>query len=71
MAEAHQAVGFQFTVTPEGVEFQLSREALRQIYLSGISSWKKRFACLKVSRMWAWVRRSSVISLEVILVRKE
>ncbi|KAJ6651521.1 hypothetical protein lerEdw1_020856 [Lerista edwardsae] len=49
MAEAHQAVGFQFTVTPEGVEFQLSREALRQIYLSGISSWKKRFARLKNS----------------------
>lgn len=52
MAEAHQAVGFQFTITPEGVEFQLSREALRQIYLSGVASWKKRFARLKVSRTW-------------------
>nr|XP_056701967.1 carnitine O-palmitoyltransferase 1, muscle isoform [Euleptes europaea] len=49
MAEAHQAVAFQFTVTPDGVDFQLSREALRQIYLSGISSWKKRFARLKNS----------------------
>ncbi|XP_062990523.1 carnitine O-palmitoyltransferase 1, muscle isoform isoform X2 [Elgaria multicarinata webbii] len=49
MAEAHQAVAFQFTVTPEGVDFQLSREALKQIYLSGVSSWKKRFARLKNS----------------------
>nr|XP_008121227.1 PREDICTED: LOW QUALITY PROTEIN: carnitine O-palmitoyltransferase 1, muscle isoform [Anolis carolinensis] len=49
MAEAHQAVAFQFTVTPEGVAFQLSREALKQIYLSGVSSWKKRLARLKNS----------------------
>lgn len=49
MAEAHQAVAFQFTVTPEGVDFQLSREALKQVYLSGLSSWKKRFIRLKVS----------------------
>ncbi|XP_053260806.1 carnitine O-palmitoyltransferase 1, muscle isoform [Podarcis raffonei] len=49
MAEAHQAVAFQFTVTPEGVDFQLSREALKQIYLSGLSSWKKRFARIKNS----------------------
>ncbi|XP_042326457.1 carnitine O-palmitoyltransferase 1, muscle isoform [Sceloporus undulatus] len=49
MAEAHQAVAFQFTVTPEGVAFQLSREALKQIYLAGLSSWKKRFVRLKNS----------------------
>nr|XP_034984544.1 carnitine O-palmitoyltransferase 1, muscle isoform-like [Zootoca vivipara] len=49
MAEAHQAVAFQFTVTPEGVDFQLSQEALKQIYLSGLSSWKKRFARIKNS----------------------
>ncbi|KAM6436351.1 carnitine O-palmitoyltransferase 1, muscle isoform 1-T2 [Liasis olivaceus] len=47
MAEAHQAVAFQFTVTPEGVDFQLSREALKQVYLSGLSSWKKRFIRVK------------------------
>ncbi|XP_077196698.1 carnitine O-palmitoyltransferase 1, muscle isoform isoform X2 [Paroedura picta] len=49
MAEAHQAVAFQFTVTPEGVDFQVSREALKHIYLSGLSSWKKRFVRLKNS----------------------
>uniref|UniRef100_A0A8C9DGS4 Carnitine O-palmitoyltransferase 1, muscle isoform n=1 Tax=Prolemur simus TaxID=1328070 RepID=A0A8C9DGS4_PROSS len=47
MAEAHQAVAFQFTVTPEGVDFRLSREALKQIYLAGINSWKKRLIRIK------------------------
>uniref|UniRef100_A0A8C0CPH5 Carnitine O-palmitoyltransferase 1, muscle isoform n=1 Tax=Balaenoptera musculus TaxID=9771 RepID=A0A8C0CPH5_BALMU len=47
MAEAHQAVAFQFTVTPEGVDFRLSREALKHIYLSGINSWKRRLIRIK------------------------
>ncbi|XP_051512130.1 carnitine O-palmitoyltransferase 1, liver isoform-like [Myxocyprinus asiaticus] len=42
MAEAHQAVGFQFTVTPDGIDLQLSREVLKHIYLSGVTSWTKR-----------------------------
>ncbi|KAK1878216.1 Carnitine O-palmitoyltransferase 1 liver isoform [Dissostichus eleginoides] len=46
MAEAHQAVAFQFTITPEGIDLQLSYQALNQILLSGVRSWKKR-----VSRM--------------------
>uniref|UniRef100_A0A8B9IGA4 Carnitine O-palmitoyltransferase 1, muscle isoform n=1 Tax=Anser cygnoides TaxID=8845 RepID=A0A8B9IGA4_ANSCY len=49
MAEAHQAVAFQFTVTPEGLDFHLSREAVKQLYLAGISSWKKRFVRAKNS----------------------
>lgn len=55
MAEAHQAVAFQFTVTPDGIDLQLCHEALRQIYLSGIHSWKKRFIRFKVGgdrHMW-------------------
>ncbi|KAM5289026.1 carnitine O-palmitoyltransferase 1, muscle isoform 1-T1 [Ctenodactylus gundi] len=47
MAEAHQAVAFQFTVTPDGVDFRLSREALKHIYQSGINSWKKRLIRIK------------------------
>ncbi|KAG9342935.1 hypothetical protein JZ751_015151 [Albula glossodonta] len=43
MAEAHQAVAFQFTITPDGIDLQLSHEALRQVYLSGLRSWRKRF----------------------------
>lgn len=48
MAEAHQAVAFQFTVTPEGLDFHLGREAIKQLYLAGISSWKKRLVRAKV-----------------------
>uniref|UniRef100_A0AAY4DUM3 Carnitine O-palmitoyltransferase 1, muscle isoform n=1 Tax=Denticeps clupeoides TaxID=299321 RepID=A0AAY4DUM3_9TELE len=42
MAEAHQAVGFQFTVRPDGIDLHLSREVLKHIYLSGVTSWRKR-----------------------------
>ncbi|OWK50807.1 Carnitine O-palmitoyltransferase 1, muscle isoform [Lonchura striata] len=49
MAEAHQAVAFQFTVTPEGLGFQLSREAVRQLYLATVHSWKKRLVRTKNS----------------------
>lgn len=48
MAEAHQAVAFQFTVGPDGIDLQLSHEALRQVYLSGVHSWKKKFIRFKV-----------------------
>ncbi|XP_077177401.1 carnitine O-palmitoyltransferase 1, liver isoform isoform X1 [Paroedura picta] len=47
MAEAHQAVAFQFTVTPDGIDLRMSHEALRQIYLSGLYSWKKKYIRLK------------------------
>lgn len=49
MAEAHQAVAFQFTITPEGINLHLSYQALNQIYLSGLRSWKKRISRIKVS----------------------
>uniref|UniRef100_A0A671YAK7 carnitine O-palmitoyltransferase n=1 Tax=Sparus aurata TaxID=8175 RepID=A0A671YAK7_SPAAU len=49
MAEAHQAVAFQFTVTPEGIDVRLSHQALTEIYLSGVRSWKKRLIRLKNS----------------------
>lgn len=48
MAEAHQAVGFQFSVTQEGVDVRLSHQALTEIYLSGVRSWRKRLVRLKV-----------------------
>ncbi|XP_067830625.1 carnitine O-palmitoyltransferase 1, liver isoform-like isoform X2 [Heptranchias perlo] len=47
MAEAHQAVAFQFTVTPEGIDLQLSHNALKEIYLSGIRAWKKKCTRIK------------------------
>lgn len=42
MAEAHQAVGFQFTVRPDGVDLRLSQEVIKNIYLSGVTAWKKK-----------------------------
>lgn len=69
MAEAHQAVAFQFTVSPEGIDVHLSHVALKQVYLSGLHSWKKRLGRLQVrgscptvpgregsgARAWLWV----------------
>ncbi|XP_063047083.1 carnitine O-palmitoyltransferase 1, liver isoform [Engraulis encrasicolus] len=49
MAEAHQAVAFQFTITPEGVDLQLSYQALSHIYQSGMRSWKKRISRMRNS----------------------
>lgn len=51
MAEAHQAVAFQFTITPEGIDLQLSYQALNQIYCSGLRSWKKRVSRMRVRMM--------------------
>lgn len=48
MAEAHQAVGFQFTVHPDGVDIKLSQEVIKNIYLSGVTAWKKRAILFKV-----------------------
>lgn len=48
MAEAHQAVGFEFTVIPEGTDAQLSHLALTEIYLSALNSWKKCVIRIKV-----------------------
>ncbi|CAO2584085.1 Carnitine O-palmitoyltransferase 1, liver isoform [Lemmus lemmus] len=55
MAEAHQAVAFQFTVTPDGIDLRLSHEALKQICLSGLHSWKKKFIRFKVGWLSAAV----------------
>lgn len=51
MAEAHQAVGFQFTVRPDGVELKLSQEVIKNIYLSGLTAWKKRAIQFKVGAL--------------------
>lgn len=40
-------MAFQFTVTPEGIDLQLSHQALSEIYLSGVRSWKKRIIRVK------------------------
>lgn len=47
MAEAHQAVGFQPSLTSDGAEVELSAPVLQEIYLSGLRSWKRH-----LSRFW-------------------
>ncbi|XP_006898784.1 PREDICTED: carnitine O-palmitoyltransferase 1, brain isoform [Elephantulus edwardii] len=42
MAEAHQAVGFRFSLTADGAEADLGTPVLQEIYLSGLRSWKRR-----------------------------
>ena len=58
MAEAHQAVAFQFTITPEGMDLQLSYQALHQIYRSGLRSWKKRISRMQVRPHGSLVHRA-------------
>lgn len=55
MAEAHQAVGFEFTVIPEGTDAQLSHQALTEIYLSAVNSWKKCIIRVKVPSGLFWM----------------
>ncbi|XP_041452997.1 carnitine O-palmitoyltransferase 1, liver isoform-like isoform X1 [Lytechinus variegatus] len=43
MAEAHAAVGFQFTVTPEGIDLNVNHEVLKAIFESGKRSWADKF----------------------------
>ncbi|XP_041352495.1 carnitine O-palmitoyltransferase 1, liver isoform-like isoform X2 [Gigantopelta aegis] len=47
MAEAHAAVAFSFTVTPEGVNLDLNHEVFKAIWQSGLLSWKKRIGRMK------------------------
>lgn len=48
MAEAHSAVAFSFSVTPEGVNVKLNHEALRAVWRSGVRSFKKRVGRMQV-----------------------
>jgi len=47
MAEAHAAVAFSFTVTPEGYDVNINHEAIRAVWESGVLSWKKRLGRYK------------------------
>ncbi|KAK3098023.1 hypothetical protein FSP39_015419 [Pinctada imbricata] len=47
MAEAHSAVAFSFSVTPEGVNVNVNHDALYAVWKSGIRSWKKRIGRTK------------------------
>ncbi|XP_051572487.1 carnitine O-palmitoyltransferase 1, liver isoform isoform X3 [Myxocyprinus asiaticus] len=67
MAEAHQAVAFQFTITAEGINLHLSYQALNQIYLSGLRSWKKRISRIR-NRIIKGVYPASPSSLLFVVI---
>lgn len=48
MAEAHSAVAFSFSVTPDGVDVKFNHDALKAVFYSGVRSYKKRIGFLKV-----------------------
>lgn len=49
MAEAHSAVAFSFSVTPEGLDVKLNHEALKAVWRSGFRSAKKRVGRMQVN----------------------
>lgn len=69
MAEAHQGVGFNFSITHEGVHVNYDTEVLGLVYQSGVRSYKKRFARFIVSihHHWIFVSRSTSWSWSYML----
>lgn len=72
MAEAHSAVAFSFSVSPDGVDVNLNHEALKAVWQSGLRSWKKRMARLKVHTLLyhTLTDKTDDINNEVRLLRK-
>lgn len=67
MAEAHQAVGFQFTVRPDGVDLKLSREVIKNIYLSALTAWKKKAIQFKVQLLKMMMIKRNIWSHWILL----
>ncbi|ESO93356.1 hypothetical protein LOTGIDRAFT_189988 [Lottia gigantea] len=49
MAEAHAAVAFSFSVTPDGVNVAVNHEALWAVFHSGVLSWNRKIHRIKNS----------------------
>ncbi|KAL5009437.1 hypothetical protein ScPMuIL_011742 [Solemya velum] len=65
MAEAHSAVAFSFSVSPDGVNVNLDHEALWQVWHSGLRSWKKRIGRFK-NRMKNGIYPSTPVSWLIV-----
>jgi carnitine O-palmitoyltransferase 1 len=46
-ALSHQAVAFQFIVSPEGINFHVDNHALEAVFMSGVRSWRNWLIWLK------------------------
>ncbi|XP_013398447.1 carnitine O-palmitoyltransferase 1, liver isoform-like [Lingula anatina] len=70
MAEAHAAVAFSFTITHEGVNFDVNHDALHAVWESGVRSWKKRIARFKnrlINIMYPAAPISWVFTVSIVL----
>ena len=66
MAEAHQAVAFQFAITDEGVSLHLDRAAVKTAIRSYFGGYGKRIARIRAA-IYSGIFPASPLSLVVIL----
>ena len=67
MAEAHQAVAFQFAVTDEGISVHFDKEAIKTALKSFFGIYKRRYLTAK-NALLRGVYPASPLSLVVLLV---
>lgn len=66
MAEAHQAVAFQFAVTDEGIHVHFDKEAVKHAFRAFFSIYKYRYAKVR-NALLKGVFPASPVSLVLIL----
>ena len=66
MAEAHQAVAFQFVVTDEGISLHFDKTAVKAALVSFLGIYRKRFLRAKNS-LYQGIFPASPLSLALIL----
>ena len=66
MAEAHQAVAFQFVVTDEGISFHFDKTAVRSALGSFFGLYRKRFVRVRNS-FYQGIYPASPLSLALIM----
>ena len=65
MAEAHQAVAFQFAVTDEGILFHYDKKAVKEAFVSFLSFYRSRFLRARTA-LYRGIFPASPISLAFI-----
>ena len=66
MAEAHQAVAFQFVITDEGISLHFDKSAVKLAVLSFFGIYRKRFLKVRTA-IHRGIFPASPVSLAVIL----
>ena len=66
MAEAHQAVAFQFVVTDEGILFHYDKKAVKEALVSFLGFYRTRFLRARTA-LYRGIFPASPVSLAVVL----